>query len=134
MTCNIPSELLPRSKKTLLPFVVTEDDREALLTDAFYLHDPLLYGIDRRGEPTVFASKLISKLLDYGCLSQGEHSLARLLLTARYYCGVDKHAEIDDLARMANALCQSAASETKHTVNVSSDGAPALQTISTPRA
>jgi len=135
MTRNIPSDLLPRSKKILAPFVVTEDDREALLTDAFYLHDPLLYGIDRRGAPNIFASKLISKLLDYGCLSQGEHSLARLLLTARYYCGVDKHAEIDDLVNMANAICQSAASATKHTVSVpavAGDSA-ALLTIATPR-
>lgn len=136
MTRNIPSELLPRSKKILAPFVATEDDREALLTDAFYLHDPLLYGIDRKGAPNVFASKLISKLLDYGCLSQGEHSLARLLLTARYYCGVDKHAEIDDLVNIANALCQSATSATKHTVNIpAGPGDPAApQTIATPRA
>jgi formylglycine-generating enzyme required for sulfatase activity len=136
MTRNIPSELLPRSKNILLPFVVTEEDREALLTDAFYLHDPLLYGIDRKGSPNVFASKLISRLLDYGCLSQGEHSLARLLLTARFYCGVDKHAEIDDLVSMSNMLCQSATSATKHTVNIPAVArdSVALQTIATPHA
>jgi Effector-associated domain 8 len=96
MSQNPPSDdLFPRAKQILLPILADEGEREALLIAAFYLHDPLLHGIELKGAAGPFASKLIKKLLDYGCLPGGEHSLARLLLTARYGCGVDKHAEIN---------------------------------------
>src|SRR5262249_36827626 len=97
-------DLFPRAKQILLPMLADEGEREALLIDAFYLHDPLLHGIELKGAAGPVASKLIKKLLAYGSLPGGEHSLARLLLTARYLCGVDKHAEIDALVGIINAL------------------------------
>jgi len=97
MTRDIPHDLFPRALQILLPLVATGDDREALLVQAFYLEDPLLYGIDRHGAPKVFAARCLKKLLEYGCLAEGDHALARLLRAARYDCGADKHAEIDAL-------------------------------------
>jgi hypothetical protein len=45
---NTPPELLSRALQILLALVTTVDERGALLTEAFYLHDPLLYArIDR---------------------------------------------------------------------------------------
>lgn len=36
MSSNIPSDVLPRSRKLILPLVSNEDDREVLLTESFY--------------------------------------------------------------------------------------------------
>lgn len=138
MSRHLPPDLFPRARQILSPFVATVAERDALLTEAFYLRNPLLHNIEREGTPYVFVIRCLKTLLDYGCLADGEHSLACLLLTARYNCGVDKHAEIDDLIRMANALCQS---ETrKNTVPFAPVDGPArlqtpaqLQTIDTPR-
>jgi formylglycine-generating enzyme required for sulfatase activity len=134
ITYTVPPDLFPRARQILLPLVATQDEREALLTEAFYLHDPLLYGISRKGSPKVFAVNCLKKLLDHGCLSKGEHSLARLMLIARYDYGVDKHAEIDALISMANALCQSEAHAPRPAaISVPLAGPAPLQTIATPR-
>lgn len=134
MTYTVPPDLFPRARQILLPLVATQDEREALLTEAFYLLDPLLYGISRKGSPKVFAVNCLKKLLDYGCLSKGEHSLARLLLTARYDYGAEKHAEIDALISMANTLCQSAVpAPTPTAIAVPAAGPAPVQTIATPR-
>jgi len=107
MNLQPPPDLLPRTRQILLPLVETKDDREALLTDAFYtLSDSRIYHqIKREGTPIGFTTLCIKKLLDYGCLSEGKHALGRLLNTAKYYCGVDKHITIDELVRMTDALC-----------------------------
>lgn len=135
MNSNISSDLLPRARQILLPLVATADEREALLTEAFYLHDPLLYAIDRNGAPKVFIVNCLKKLLDHGCLTDSEHSLARLLITARSDYGVDKHAEIDELITIANRICRSMPPDEALASNVVlSDGGPgSIQTISTPR-
>ncbi len=134
MSPNPPHDLIQRARQILLPFVATEEDREALLTEAFFREDPLLYGIDRKGTAKAFAIKCIKKLIDYGCLAGGEHSLSRLLLTARYDCGVDKHAEIDALVGMANELCQFATPTPKHIADIPAPvaGPAPIQTIKTP--
>ena len=130
---NVPPDLIPRVQKILLPLVATVDDREALLTEAFYLHDPLLYRFERRGSPKVFVVKCVKQLLDYGCLSNGEHALSRLLQIARSSLGLDKLAEIDELIQIANALCQATPSPLQAAeFTPSTDPAP-LQTIATPR-
>jgi len=48
--------------------VRSEEDREAVPAEAFYLADPLLYAIDRKGSPRVFAINCLTALLNYGCL------------------------------------------------------------------
>jgi formylglycine-generating enzyme required for sulfatase activity len=133
MTRNLPPDLLSRFRRMLSPFVATVADRDALLTEAFYLRNPLLYGIEREGSPKDFVIRCIKKLLDYGCLSDGEHSLACLLLTVKPDCGVDKHAEIDELIELANGLCCGGVREPKDAVPFAPVGGPAqLQTIATP--
>lgn len=137
MIRGLPPDLLPRARQLLMPFVATEDEREALLTEAFLLHDPLLYGIERKGAPKSFAVNCVKKLIDYGCLAGGEHSLARLLTVLRVDCGVDKHAEVDALIGMANALCKSetpAPPAPRAATSAPPAAGPApLQTIATPR-
>jgi len=135
MTSTALPNLFPRARQILLPLVATLDEREALLTEAFYLYDPLLYGIDRQGPPKVFIVRCLKKLLDHGCLAPGEHSLARLLAAARDDCGVDKYAEIDALIAMANALCRESSPAPLITAELPAPPAtPApLQTLATPR-
>lgn len=130
-----PDDLYRRAKQILLPLLAAEDKREELLIDAFYLHDPLLHGIELKGSAGLLASKLIKKLLDYGRVPGGEHSLARLLLTVRYNCGDDKHAEIDELIGIANALDRLREHERlEPTVAPITPASPFLiQTIDTPR-
>ncbi len=134
MTRNLPPDLLSRARRILLPFVATVADRDMLLTNAFYLRNPLLHNIEREGSPNAFVTRCLKNLLDYGCLADGEHSLACLLLTAKHFCGVDKHAEIDELIELANALCQAGLREPKDTALFAPvDGPALLHTIDTPR-
>jgi len=105
MPIDLLADILSRARQLILPLVASDDEREALLTEAFYLYDPLLYRIKREGAPKIFAVMCVKTLLDHGCLSDGEHALARLLSTVRYDCGIDKHPEIDDLVRITNSLC-----------------------------
>ncbi len=101
----IPDDIFPRTRQLLTPFVTTVEDRDALVTEAFFLHDPIVSNIALEGAPKTFCVKLIKKLINYGCLTTDEHSLARLLTTLRYDCGVDKHPEIDELVGIMNAVC-----------------------------
>jgi len=107
MSRNPPSDLIIRAKEILLPLVATENEREALLIDAFYLSDSrLFYEIDRKGAPAVFASLLIKKLIDHGSPVESRHPLAQLLHMARHHYGDDKHAVIDELISHSNSLGQ----------------------------
>jgi hypothetical protein len=132
---HLPPDFLPRTRQILLPLVATADEREALLTEAFYLHDPLLYRINRQGAAYPFAVNCIKTLLDYGCLAECEHALARLLGVTRTLYGVDKHAEIDELTQLANALCAAAAAQpARPSAALTPPVEPAaVQTIATPR-
>jgi formylglycine-generating enzyme required for sulfatase activity len=135
MTHNLQPDLLLRARQILLPLVTTEEERDALLTEAFYLYDPLLYKIDRQGAAYPFAINCVKRLLDYGCLTDQEHSLARLLTIARSLCDVEKHPEIDDLTRIANAICQAKQDRTRPPVPLTPPVVAApLQTIATPHA
>jgi formylglycine-generating enzyme required for sulfatase activity len=133
MSQTIPPDLLPRARLILQSLVTTVEEREALLTEAFYTYDPLLYGITREGSPKVFLINCLKALLDHGFLSDAEHSLARLLIVARIDCGMDKHQEIDELIKTANSLPKPAlhkSPESRTTVLI--DHAP-IQTIEVPR-
>ncbi|NDJ63343.1 MAG: hypothetical protein GYB67_19640, partial [Chloroflexi bacterium] len=101
----LPQEIFSRAVQILQPLVNTDDDREALLTQAFYGH-PLLSNIQREGRPNTFAVRCVQQLLDFGCLGDGEHALARLLMVVREQSGVQRYSEIDRLAQSANRLCQ----------------------------
>jgi len=92
----------------LSPLVAPENEREALLIDAFYLSDPrLFYEIDRRGAASVFSSHLVKKLIDHGGQVEGRRPIARLLFIARRHYGNDKHAEIDGLIEQSDSIGQS---------------------------
>ncbi len=107
MTPQLPDDFLPRVRQILLPLVSNQDEREALITEAFYCHDPLIYRIKREGAPYPFCVMFIKSLLDFGCLQNGQHAVSRLLATSKYSVGGDKHHEIDTLIEIADAQCES---------------------------
>jgi len=129
-------ELIIRIIDILSPMVATENEREALLIDAFYLSDPrLFYEIDRRGAASVFSNHLVKKLIDHGGQVEGRLPIAHVLFIARRHYGNDKHAEIDGLIEQSDSVGQSppdpapkpAASVTPALTQNS------IQTIDTPR-
>ncbi len=102
-----PPDFLPRVRQIILPYVATEDDREALLTDAFYLLSDLrlYHQIKRTGSPQTFTTLLCKTLIDYGCLAEGPHALGQLLQSAKFYCGPDQHPTIDALTDHTTQVC-----------------------------
>lgn len=107
MPPNLPPALFPQLTQIIQPHMTGPDERDAWLTQAFYLREPRLFNqIDRAGAPMVFTTRCIKVLLDFGCLaSPTEHSLSALLRTLRYGCGTDKQTEIDTLVPLLDGLC-----------------------------
>ena len=107
MPTNLPPDFFPRMNGFLQPFMNDSEEREAWLTQAFYLREPrLYYQIDRAGSAMVFSTKCIQKLLTFECLADPtEHALATLLNTIRYGCGEKQQQEIDTFVSQVNALC-----------------------------
>jgi formylglycine-generating enzyme required for sulfatase activity len=134
MNRSIPPDLLPRTRQIILPLVGTDDDREALLTDAFYLlPDTRLYHqIKRDGTPLNFTTLCIKTLIDYGCLTGDMHALGQLLSVARMYCGVDKHPEIDALVGITNTLCIEPTPQPAQTLPISPIIQSGIQSSTTP--
>jgi len=107
MPIKLPPDFSPRMNGFLQPFMNDSDEREAWLTQAFYLREPrLYYQIDRAGSAMVFSTKCIQKLLTFECLADPtEHALATLLNTIRYGCGDKQQQEIDTFVAQVNSLC-----------------------------
>ncbi len=106
MAATFPPDFITRLKPLILPFTSTVEDRDNLLTEAFYLADQRLYQqIKREGNPNGFCINCIKTLIDFGCMSDGTHALTPLLNTIRAQSGVDKQREIDQLAPLVNGLC-----------------------------
>ncbi|MEO8393983.1 MAG: SUMF1/EgtB/PvdO family nonheme iron enzyme [Chloroflexota bacterium] len=102
----LPPDFSTKLKPLILPYVQEQSQRQALLTDAFYLRDPRVRGrIELEGTPETFVLNCIADLLDFGCLAlTGErlHSLAALLLTVREQSGIDQQGEIDEWLPILN--------------------------------
>ncbi len=107
MATNLPPELFPKVTQLLQPYMVDVDEREAWLTQAFYLKEPRLYQMDRAGSAMVFTTRCVRTLMEFGCFTdpEREHSLATLLKTIRYGCGPDKQSEIDLLVPIVDEIC-----------------------------
>lgn len=106
MATTLPPDFMTRLKSLILPHVLTVEDRDNLLTEAFYLADQRLYQqIKREGSPKAFCIHCIKTLIDFGCVDDSTHSLTLLLNTIRAQSGVDKHHEIDQVIPVLNALC-----------------------------
>ncbi len=106
MPPNLPPDFFPRAKQIILPYARTEDQRENLLTEAFYLTEPRLFDqIKRGGDPDGFCVHLIRTTVDFGCVYPDTHALALIFTTVRYKCGVDKFDEIDKLTGLINTRC-----------------------------
>ena len=107
MPPNLPPDFFPRMNGFLQPFMVDPGEREAWLTQAYYLREPRLYQlIDRAGSAMVFTTNCIQKLLAFECHADpNEHALATLLNTIRYGCGDKQQQEIDTFVAQVNALC-----------------------------
>lgn len=133
---DLPADFLARARQVLLPLVENEEERDALLTDAFYLlpDSRLYHQINQAGSAMSFTTLCIKTLIKYECLSSGTHALGHLLMTCKLYCGINKHAEIDDLAQTANALCAQTPPSVPAPPPVAVTPLPTpIQTVSTPR-
>jgi hypothetical protein len=136
MTPPLPTDFLMRVSRIIAPFTSQQDDREALIDQAFFLYDLIAHHVELDGKPHVFRSRLIKQLMQHGCMPSGDHSVARLLETVKPDCGVEKHAEIDTLMHIANTQCAEVPAATAVT-NTPTTSAPVTtppQSIETPRA
>ncbi len=131
---NLPPDLLPRLTQLLMPHL-SEEERDAWLTQAFYLTEPRLYHqIDMGGNAIVFTTKCLKTLFKFECLPSGIHSVSALLGAMRFAgVGVDKQQEIDNLIAIVDSLCQPDKPEPEAPAPLPPvDDAP--QTLETPRA
>jgi formylglycine-generating enzyme required for sulfatase activity len=136
MPSSLPHNLITQVKPILLPYVRDQDEREALLIEAFFMRDPRpLDLLKQAGSGDVFTVRCIADLVKFGCLAvDGErlHALAALLLTIRERCGVEKHQEIDHWTALLNSQCDNLApAAAPSSVTRPAPAAP-LQTIATP--
>lgn len=84
---TIPNNLFHQITSLLLPLMITVDDRELWLTQAFYYTDPrLYYKFEREGAPIHFVTHCIRTAMDFGCFVDGVHPLAVLLDAIRAGC------------------------------------------------
>ncbi len=106
MQTSLPPDLITRVKQLLLPHVVQTADRQALLTEAFYIRDrALFYNIELEGRPNTFVVQCTRTLLDFGCLPGGPHALTALLQALNSRCGAAEQREIQQLTQCLNNLC-----------------------------
>ena len=138
MRPRLPADLITRVKPLLLPYVGDKAEREALFIETYFLRDPRpINQINFEGSAEVFTIRCIADLVHkIGCLAEtGEqqHALAALLMTVRSRCEARKHAEIDALVAIANAICAEA-NRPPDAKPVTPAASPApTQTVDTPR-
>jgi len=109
MTTSLPPDIFQRLVQFIQPFMIDPDEREAWLTQAFYIRAPRIFEqIDRHGAPRVFTVNCVRFLIDYKCLAEPkrEHSVSVLLNALRMGCGDDKNKEIDSLVGVLDDVCQ----------------------------
>ena len=114
----------------------TAGDRDARVTEAFFLAEPRLFtGIQLDGDPDTVTVLCIKKLLTFGCLSDRQHSLARLLQVVRRLAGAAVQAHIDELCTVLDADCARARPQ-PHIAPATAFPTPAVaaQSIATPAA
>ncbi|MBN1285623.1 MAG: SUMF1/EgtB/PvdO family nonheme iron enzyme [Anaerolineae bacterium] len=127
------AELFPRIVNALLPHMTTVKLRESWLAQAFcFAWRPLYDGIEREGDPVVFTTACVQKLLEFGCLPNqpNQHAAAQLLSVVRPAHGVDG-AEIDRLIAALNGLCAEAQPLAPARTPAAPPDAP-IQTLKTP--
>ncbi len=129
---NLPPDLLPRLTQLLMPHL-NEEERDAWLTQAFYLTESRLYHqIDMSGSSIVFTTKCLKTLFKFECLPSGIHSVSALLGAIKLGVGAGQQAEFDSLMKVVDTLCQPEKAEPEH-----SDPLPPVQqepqTVQTPR-
>jgi formylglycine-generating enzyme required for sulfatase activity len=103
---RLPADFFQRVTQVLLPHVETVEDRDILLTEAFFLADPRLYQqITRDGASRNFAVQCVKTLITFGCFPDKTHALTLLLGALRAYCGAQTQQEIDQLVQALDGVC-----------------------------
>ena len=75
MAPPLPGDLIADAKEILVPHMRTQDDRDAHVTEAFYLAEQRLYhDIALEGTPNTFTVLCIKKLLTFGCLNDRQRA------------------------------------------------------------
>ena len=109
MTLTLPSAIFQQLVQFIQPFMIDPEEREAWITQAFYLREPRIFGnLDRQGAPMVFSVKCVKFLIDSECLvdPNREHPASVLLNTLRMGCGNEKHKQIDSLVSVLDDVCR----------------------------
>ena len=120
--------------------MIDPEEREAWITQAFYLREPRIFGnLDRQGAPMVFTVKCIKFLIDSECLvdPNREHPASVLLNTLRMGCGNEKHKQIDSFVHILDDVCLDAPFASPLKASLVSSIAPPpipLQSSATPSA
>ena len=86
MTSTLPPAIFQQLVQFIQPFMIDPDEREAWITQAFYLREPRIFGnLDRQGAPMVFTVNCVKFLVDSECLvdPNREHAASVLLNTLR---------------------------------------------------
>lgn len=108
MTLTLPSAIFQQLVQFIQPFMIDPEEREAWITQAFYLREPRIFGnLDRQGAPMVFTVKCVRFLIDSECFvdPNREHPASVLLNTLRMGCGNEKHKQIDALVSVLDDVC-----------------------------
>ena len=108
MTSTLPPEIFQQLVQFIQPFMIDPEEREAWITQAFYLRELRIFGnLDRSGAPLMFTIKFV-KFLSYSeCLLEPKraHPASLLLDTLRMGCGDEKHKQIDSFVRVLDDVC-----------------------------
>ncbi len=76
MTSALPPEIFQQLVQFIQPFMIDPEEREAWITQAFYLREPRIFGnLDRGGAPMVFTVKFVKFLIDSECLLEPKRVL-----------------------------------------------------------
>lgn len=134
MTGQLPPDCMRRATALLLPHMCTVEERDAWLAQAFYTTEQRLYHqIAREGKPIIFVTNCIKTLLDFGCLTSGQHALSLLLDVMRLVVGIDEQTAIDQLVADMNATCGEVPPPTTPPIPTPAPpGTRPIQTIETP--
>ncbi|MBA3530673.1 MAG: SUMF1/EgtB/PvdO family nonheme iron enzyme [Ardenticatenales bacterium] len=123
--------LSPHQHRDLITLLAThyvsEEEREALLWEAFASPPRSLYGdLSRTGTPRVFATNLVRALENHRKLPTGEHALAVLLEVVRPTVGAQDQAHLDEWIAALDTPAPHAhlADETDQALPVPPDASP----------
>ncbi|GEM_PF-2262330 len=93
---NVSRECFAKIIQLLLPHMLDEGNRKSLITSAFF-GTTLLHQINFAGNANTFTVLLVSKLVGFGTLDNGEFAITTLLRVIQNQLGSNQHQQIEEL-------------------------------------